>query len=380
MKIIIIGNIITTGSADVFLRKFLRILSPLAEKIYVFSDWIYFPNNKRVEVVTPVHLIKKLLYIEKPSIMVRVTRYILVQLGICINLLKSAKHSYIVLTFDTLTVGPIFLAKLMRKKVVPFLAGRPLQNVSLEKSVFGNIIRKIAELVKHIVFILSDVIIVESDSLVYWLNLSKYKSKIRIRSTFVDMEIFKPMINVSKRDNVVGYIGGLTKLKGVTQFVKAIPLILKNRHDVGFLICGDGPCYKEIERIILKYDSLKKVKLKGWIQHSEVPKYLNQLKLLILPSKTEGLPNIVLEAMACGTPVVATRVGAIPDIVKDGETGFLLKSNDSKHIADKIIELLNKPELLEKVSKNAYNYVRENFSYEKTLESWRRILSELNKV
>jgi glycosyltransferase involved in cell wall biosynthesis len=50
----------------------------------------------------------------------------------------------------------------------------------------------------------------------------------------------------------------------------------------------------------------------------------------------------------------------------------LLKSNDPKHIADKIIELLNKPELLEKVSKNAYNYVRENFSYEKTLESWRK--------
>jgi len=62
---------------------------------------------------------------------------------------------------------------------------------------------------------------------------------------------------------------------------------------------------------------------------------------------------------------------------KDGETGFLLKSNDPKHISDKIIDLLNKPELLEKVSKNAYNYVRENFSYEKTLESWRKIIREI---
>jgi len=55
----------------------------------------------------------------------------------------------------------------------------------------------------------------------------------------------------------------------------------------------------------------------------------------------------------------------------------LLKSNNPKHIADKIIELLNKPELLEKVSKNAYNYVRENFSYRKTLESWRKIIREI---
>jgi glycosyltransferase involved in cell wall biosynthesis len=53
------------------------------------------------------------------------------------------------------------------------------------------------------------------------------------------------------------------------------------------------------------------------------------------------------------------------------------KSNDPKHIADKIIELLNKPELLEKVSKNAYNYVRENFSCEKTLKSWRKIIREI---
>jgi glycosyltransferase involved in cell wall biosynthesis len=58
----------------------------------------------------------------------------------------------------------------------------------------------------------------------------------------------------------------------------------------------------------------------------------------------------------------------------------LLKSNDPKHIADKIIELLNKPEPLEKVSKNAYNYVREKFSYEKTLESWRKIIRESFKI
>jgi len=70
-------------------------------------------------------------------------------------------------------------------------------------------------------------------------------------------------------------------------------------------------------------------------------------------------PSVILEAMACGTLVLATPVGAILDIINDDKTGFLLKSNDPKHIADKIIELL------EKVSKNAYNYVRENFSYEK---------------
>jgi glycosyltransferase involved in cell wall biosynthesis len=101
------------------------------------------------------------------------------------------------------------------------------------------------------------------------------------------------------------------------------------------------------------------------------------MKLLVLPSFTEGLPNILLEAMACGTPVLATPVGAIKDIIKESETGFLLKSDDPIHIAERIIELLNNPELLEEVSIKAYNYVRENFSFEKTLDAWRKILSEL---
>ena len=71
---------------------------------------------------------------------------------------------------------------------------------------------------------------------------------------------------------------------------------------------------------------------------------------------------------------------AIFDVIKlRCETGLLLKSNNPKYIANKLIELLNKSELLEKVSINAYNYVRENFSYEKTLQAWRKILQEMEK-
>ena len=132
LKIFVIGNMVTAGSADAFLRKFLNILSPFAENIYVFSDWNYFPNNKKVKIVTPVHSVKEFLHIEKPSIMVRVIRYFLVQLGIRANLL-IAKHVYVVLTFDTLMVGPIFLAKLMSKKVVSFAAGRASLDIFSEE-------------------------------------------------------------------------------------------------------------------------------------------------------------------------------------------------------------------------------------------------------
>jgi len=97
-----------------------------------------------------------------------------------------------------------------------------------------------------------------------------------------------------------------------------------------------------------------------------------------LPSFTEGLPNILLEAMACGTPVLATSVGAVPDVVNERKTGFLLKSTRPEHIAKRIVELLGNPSLLERVSEGAYRFVREKFRYEKTLEIWTNVLKELD--
>jgi glycosyltransferase involved in cell wall biosynthesis len=377
LRIAVIGNIITQGSADVFLKKFLRILLPLTETVYVFSDWSHNSNDSRIKVVTPVRFVIKRLFTEDLSAKTRITRYLLVQLVTCINLLKAAKCIHVILIFDTLMVGPIFLAKLMRKKVVPFVAAK-VQTTLPKEITLGKCQTKIVELAKHVVFSLSDIIIVESTNLIYWLNLNRYKNKLRVRSTFVNTDIFKPVVELKKRADIVGYVGNLIESKGVKQFVKSFPFVMEKRPSVSFLICGDGPCYQEIKQIVTENQCSEKVILTGWIDHSKIPTYLNQLKLLVLPSETEGLPNIILETMACGTPVLATPVGGIPDIIRDGETGFLLKSNDPKHIADRITELLGKPGLLEKVSVNAHRNVGENFSFQKTLEAWQKIFNELH--
>jgi len=117
-----------------------------------------------------------------------------------------------------------------------------------------------------------------------------------------------------------------------------------------------------------------KVEVLGWIPHKDLPAYLNELKLLVLPSYTEGFPGIMLEAMSCGTPVLATPVGGIPDVISDEETGFLVKKNSSKCIAENIIRALGHPNL-EYIAKRARALVKTEFTYEVALEHYKVALN-----
>ncbi|HQE50035.1 MAG TPA: glycosyltransferase family 4 protein, partial [Fervidobacterium sp.] len=82
---------------------------------------------------------------------------------------------------------------------------------------------------------------------------------------------------------------------------------------------------------------------------------------------------IMLEAMACGTPVLATPVGAIPDVIIDGETGFIMENNSPECIAENVIRALNSPDL-ERIAGNGRRFVEENFTFEKVVENWKRVL------
>lgn len=126
------------------------------------------------------------------------------------------------------------------------------------------------------------------------------------------------------------------------------------------------------------YENLNnKVELTGWIPHDELPDYSNMLKLIVLPSYTEGLPNVMLEAMACGTPVLATPVGTIPDVIKDGETGFIMENNNPECVAENVIRVLEHPDL-DKIVKNARELVEKEYTYEAAVERYRMILKELS--
>jgi len=158
--------------------------------------------------------------------------------------------------------------------------------------------------------------------------------------------------------------------------MEAILRLLETEDDVEIIVGGEGSLRTKVEQYLRNQNLNKKVEFVGWIVHDELPRYLNDLRLFVFPSYTEGLRNIILEGMACGTPVLATAVGAIPHVIKDEETGFITEDNCPECIARNVIRALDPPNL-EGITRNAHALVEKEFTFEKAVERYRGILETL---
>ena len=310
-----------TNSGTKPLSNLIDILAPIADNLFLVTGGMgyeTFKTDQRLKVCGIKNEIKN-------NVIGRVWEYFYIQIKISYQMLKMRKlNSWIFFIGGDTLVLPMLIAKLSRKKVFLFFAGSSIK--TLESS--GDNFYKIAKILSLINCELSDKIILYSERLIDEWELNNYKNKITIANEhFLDFEEFKISTEFSKRKNLIGYIGRLSKEKGVEEFLTSIPELIKINSDLKFMICGDGSLKDEIKIFIEKNNLNNKVKLLPWIAHERVPDYLNQLQLLVLPSHTEGLPNIILEAMACGTPVLTTGAGAILDVIEDRKTGFILENN-----------------------------------------------------
>jgi glycosyltransferase involved in cell wall biosynthesis len=364
---------------EIILTNFINILEPLSNDLFVitgtFHENIIF--NKKIHIKNIKHLIKK------ESIVFKIFRTILMQLRISFNLIKISKNADIIIFFLGMSLTlPMIFAKLLRKKTILVATGsfQKIAEKTHSKMLLGYggfIFSGIAGFSEDIIFHLADQIAVESVSAIDFIGLNKYRKKISINGAmYMDTDNFKIMKNLKSKKIIIGYIGRLSPEKGVTNFAKAIPLILKQKDNLKFLIGGNGVLFDEIKNELKNNGSYEKVEFTGWIPHDELPDYLNELKLIILPSYSEGLPAIVQEGMACGAVVLATPVGGIPDLIKDGETGFILEDNSPECIAENVIRALEHPNL-DEIVKNARKLIENEYSYEVLVRKCKDSLDDL---
>ncbi len=176
---------------------------------------------------------------------------------------------------------------------------------------------------------------------------------------------------------VIGTIANFYKTKGLEYLIKAAAEMTKARPlsaDKGrafVAIIGDGEERKNLEKLIKEYKLEDRIKLLGRIPDAR--KYLKAFDVFVLPSLKEGFPWAILEAMSAGVPIVATKVGAVPEIIENNQSGFLVEPGNSQVLAKKITELINNPELQNKFVKNA-NQRLPQFSQQKMLEQFKKVV------
>lgn len=140
------------------------------------------------------------------------------------------------------------------------------------------------------------------------------------------------------------------------------------------MIIGDGPLKNKVLKYVDDKNLVSNVRLMDWVDHDLLPDYLNTFKLTVIPSYTEGLPNIMLESMACGTPVLSTPVGSVPDIIEHGVNGFLVGNNEASVLARAIISSLGCDSIQSVISK-AHEDVSV-FSFDNAVKLYDNILSD----
>ena len=182
-------------------------------------------------------------------------------------------------------------------------------------------------------------------------------------------------VHASEKDFVLGYIGRLSREKGIHYLLDAVEILAKRNIPIKTVIIGDGPAKKDLELMVRQKGLEDKVFFAGF--QTDVRKWIPAMDVFVLPSLTEGTPMALLEAMACGIPIVASAVGGVPQIIDSGKEGILVPPGKPEDIAAGIMELYSSNSLRENFAQAAYRKVKSDFDIKEWTEKIESQYAEL---
>jgi glycosyltransferase involved in cell wall biosynthesis len=160
---------------------------------------------------------------------------------------------------------------------------------------------------------------------------------------------------------VIGTLGRVSPEKGQADFVEAAALVARRGYAAHFVIVGDGPDSGTIRRMIEEKGLTDSVTMTGYLRDPR--RVLQEFDLMVLPSHTEGLPNVVLEAFMMNVPVISTAVGGVPEVIRDGENGVLIPPGKPEEMAAAIVDFLDFPQRHASMARAGKETVRERFDF-----------------
>jgi glycosyltransferase involved in cell wall biosynthesis len=179
------------------------------------------------------------------------------------------------------------------------------------------------------------------------------------------------------RDTVI-YFGRLDDQKGVDILIKALAYLTKKR-SIKTIIVGTGWKENELKSLASSLGLLDNIDFVGMIPHEKISDYIIQADLCVFPSRRDNCPLTILEAMAIGIPVIATPVGGIPELIRDGWSGVLAEQENPQKLSEAIVDLLNDNEKREYLSNNARRYISDNLTWDKVALKYNAFYESLLK-
>lgn len=252
-------------------------------------------------------------------------------------------------------------SKIFQKKVIFHIHGGGFEEFYSKSNFFLKFLLQQILIISDKVFVLSR----------HWQSfMAKITpaNKISIIENFVESSFTNDLRNEyvgSKRIFTILFVGGQgAKLKGLFDVVYAATIVRRQTNNVLFVLVAcsgvEGLC-----ALCQKKGLASIVRILGYLHGSDKTKVFSESDIFLLPSYAEGLPITMLEAMAAGLPIIATPVGAIPDVIQDGTNGFLIEAGDYQSLAEKILLLKDNPNLKRHMAENNVSVIKKR--YEKSV-------------
>ena len=174
---------------------------------------------------------------------------------------------------------------------------------------------------------------------------------------------------VTRKKNQILFAGRLSPEKGIDILLEAVRLT----SEASVLIAGNGPAYEKYKRVA----DGNKVTFLGNLDNEAVMQLMRQSTLIVLPSRFEGMPLVMLEAMSCRCPVIASRVGGIPEVIVDHKTGLLVAPENPKELSTAITKLLEDENLRHRLAENAFELVNRKYACEQSSEQYLQLYRKI---
>jgi len=296
-----------------------------------------------------------------------------------INLYKVFRKYNIIHMWTYFYINSLFtlIYKLFAKKTKLIMTSDTFPGHSFNPGFPTNILFKIYTLFfGWFLFSVPDKVHLYGKSMIKYAKKAGVKEeKITVIPTGINFEKFskaqpadRKELGIKKNGFVILYAGLIVPRKGIDIMLKVVKRLSKKQKNIKLLLVGEGPEKEKYQEIAKSYGIKDNVLFKSW--RKDIPNIMKSADILLLPSRGEGLPGIVMEAMASGLPVVASNIPCIPDLIDDKKTGFLCKQDDLNEFSKAVKKLAKSKNLRLNMGKTGQQKISK-FKWSKLLNNYK---------